>query len=287
MSEPADILSRVLIVLLSLAPLPARALEASAVNPDDRAILAWLSATPAEPRDDQAKPPDRWRQPPKDHPDWSGARRDVAYFLMHQFAAIAVLYVAPESVSGWSEEQKRNYSFRQWRDNVAKPVWDEDVWWINYVLHPYWGAAYYTRAREQGLDRAQSFWFSALLSTLFEYGAEALAEPVSKQDLVLTPVFGALLGEYLFAPLRARIRDQPGQLDWSDKALLVLTDPLGAINEETDRLLGTGTSIRLWHPGVPASHEHPPPGQRYTHTPAHAGLPAAKPAWGIQLSIDW
>jgi hypothetical protein len=226
-----------------------------------------------------------WRGVPPVRPDWRGVRRDTAYFLGHQFAVIAVLYVAPESISGWSREQKESYSFDKWRNNVSQPVWDDDLWWINYILHPYWGGAYYIRARERGLDRVQSFWFSALLSTLFEYGAEALAEPVSAQDLVVTPVAGFLVGEYLFSPLRQRIRAKPGKLDWSDKAILVITDPLGVLNAETDRLLGVKTSLQWQAIGmldaVPAMGI-----DRSMNGPS--GHPRSMaPAWGLQLRVNW
>lgn len=184
--------------------------------------------------EDAAAHPDgyTWRGVPPTRPDWRGVRRDTAYFLGYQFAGIAVLYFAPESISGWDSEQKRNYNVDKWRNNVSKPVWDEDRWWINYILHPYWGGAYYIRARERGLDRAQSFWYGALLSTLFEYSAEALAEPVSAQDLVVTPFAGFLVGEYLMSPLRERIRSISGKLDWSDKAILFMTDPVASLRAE-------------------------------------------------------
>lgn len=88
------------------------------------------------------------------------------------------------------------------------------------------------------MQRARGFLYSALRSTIWEYGAEALAEPVSIQDPVVTPVVGSLVGEYIFSPLRQRIRAKPGKLDWADKAALFITDPLGVLNAETDRLLG-------------------------------------------------
>lgn len=225
-----------------------------------------------------------WRGTPPDQPDWRGVGRDVGYFLGYQFAAIAVLYAAPESVSGWDREQKRNYSFEKWRDNISRPVWDDDRWWLNYVLHPYWGGAYYVQARERGLDRTQAFLYSALLSTIFEYGAEALAEPVSAQDLVVTPVVGALVGEYLFTPLRAHIRAKPGELSWVDKTLLVVTDPLGVLSAETDRVFGIKATLR-WQPiglQLPATAL----GQG-----AAAGRPAylrsPKPVWGVQFRTEW
>ena len=226
-----------------------------------------------------------WRGGAPAQPDWRGVRRDVGYFLGYQFVAVGALYLAPESISGWSTEQKEDYSLSKWRDNVSKPVWDEDVWWINYLTHPYWGGAYYIQARERGLNRVQSFWYSALISTLYEYGAEALAEPVSAQDLVVTPVAGFLVGEYLFAPLRQRIRAKPGALDWSDKAALFITDPLGVINAETDRLLGVKTTLR-WQPiGVPRPASATGAAGRAADSREAAGW--TRPVWGLQLSVDW
>lgn len=230
---------------------------------------------------------DRWRMPAPARPDWPGLARDTGYFLGYQFVAIGILYVAPETVSGWSAEDKANYSFDKWKENVRDPVWDQDVWWINYVLHPYWGAAYYVRGRERGLERVSAFWYSALLSTLFEYGAEALFEKPSYQDLLVTPVAGSLIGEYWFAPLRDRIKAKPGRLTAADKTLLFLTDPLGVLNAEADRLFGlnlewrfspldVATMPRL--PGLP--HEAP------VALPV-GGQAGIQPVWGLQLRIVW
>ena len=47
-------------------------------------------------------------------PDDSGLWRDTKYFLGYQFGAMAILYAMPESVSGWSSEQKKDYSFSDW-----------------------------------------------------------------------------------------------------------------------------------------------------------------------------
>jgi hypothetical protein len=272
-------------------PLPAMADKLIAADPAVMSEVIWRQSAPQEAyapfighvsaRHAEAAGESygyNWRGASVEQPDWEGVRRDVTYFLGYQFAAIAVLYVAPESVSGWDSEQKQNYSFSKWRNNVSNPVRDEDRWWINYVTHPYWGGAYYIQARERGLDRTQAFWYSALLSTLFEYGAEALAEPVSIQDLVVTPVVGFLVGEYLFSPVRERIRAKPGKLDWSDKTILFVTDPLGVLSAETDRLLGMETTLR-WQPigmQTPALAASPP---GYSHS--------AVPVWGLQFRGEW
>jgi hypothetical protein len=259
------------------------------------ALLAGLAAAPATRAAPVPDGPDTpaaeagaggydWRAAPPAQADRSGLARDTGYFLGYQALVIGVLYVAPESVSGWTDEDKREFSFSRWNDNVSNPHRDEDDFYLNYILHPYWGATYYIRGRERGLDRAQSFWFSALLSTLFEFGMEALFEQPSYQDLWTTPVLGSLIGEYWFAPLRENIRARRGPLTWQDKALLTLTDPLGVVGAETDRRLGRGVELRL--------HRFQPPAATRTPERPAAGSQAAAqdpagPALGLQLRIAW
>ena len=176
----------------------------------------------------------------EDSRDRRGLRRDTAYFMAYQVAAIAILYIAPESVSGWTDEQKSEYSLSIWWDNVRNPAWDSDEFYINYILHPYWGAAYFVRARERGYANSGAFWYSALLSALYEFGAEALFEQPSIQDLIVTPVFGSLLGMY-FVELRDEAREREVEFGYrktGDKWLMVLTDPLGSLNRQFDRWFG-------------------------------------------------
>lgn len=173
-------------------------------------------------------------------PDWRGRRSDTWHFFGYQFGAIAILYVMPESVSGWTDEQKENYSLSQWWDHVTHPRWDTDDFYINYILHPYWGGAYFVRSRERGYDDVDSFWYSAMLSTSYEFGAEALFEQPSIQDLIATPVGGWFVGRY-FMGLRESILAEhlPGSdLPFRHRFLLVVTDPLGAINRTVDGWFG-------------------------------------------------
>jgi len=228
----------------------------------------------------------RWEGPPAESPDWRGIKWDTFYFVAFQFVAIGILYIAPESISGWTEEDKENYSLSKWVKNVRNPVWDEDEWWVNYILHPYWGATFYIRARERGFERTHSFWYAFILSTLYEYGAEALFEPVSYQDLIVTPVAGALLGEYLFTPLRQKIRAKSGHLKWYDKAVLFITDPLGVVSEETNRILGVNASVSF----RPLVIGPIPQSSAGWSDETGITLPARtrdKPVWGLQIKIIW
>jgi hypothetical protein len=148
-----------------------------------------------------------------------------------------ILYVAPESISNWSQESKQNYDFSKWVYNVSHPTWDEDKWWINYILHPYWGSAYYLDARGRGFGRWGSFWYSFLASNLYEFGTEAFAEPVSIQDFFVTPIAGSLLGMILEGPWRDLVVKGESR-SAGESALLFLIDPLGQLNHNVDRLFG-------------------------------------------------
>jgi hypothetical protein len=179
--------------------------------------------------------------------DRDGLKRDTWYFLGYQVATIGILYVMPENVSGWSDEQKEEYSLAIWWDNVTHPTWDEDDFFINYVTHPYWGAAYFVRARERGYDDSQAFWYSVMLSSVYEFGAEALFEQPSIQDLIVTPVFGSLLGKY-FMGVRADIREQSGLRGYrttKEKWVWVLTDPLGSLNSQFDKWFGWESHLQV------------------------------------------
>ena len=201
--------------------------------------------------------------------DWSGLGRDTAYLLGYQALAFGILYVAPESVSNWSTEQKHNYDFSKWVHNVTHPEVDSDKLYINYVLHPYWGSAYYLDARGRGFSRWGSFWYSFFASCLYEFGTEAFAEPASIQDVFVTPIGGTLLGialEGVWGDLLAAGNSR----NWGESALLILIDPLGRLNHGVDRLFGyssTPVTVRL----VPVI--GPAPG-RGTYT-------------GVELSMQW
>lgn len=176
-------------------------------------------------------------------PDWNGVGRDTGVILGAQIGAAAVTYVMPESFSGWSEEQKRSSFDKYWR-NFGAPVWDKDKYYVNYVIHPYWGATYYTRARERGLDQTSSFVYSVMMSTMFEYGAECFAEKPSIQDLIVTPVVGSLLGGYVFEPLRNLIKSKQ-DLRWYDHALLIATDPIGLLSAGVEKMFGIKSTITV------------------------------------------
>lgn len=217
--------------------------------------------------------------------DHAGLRRDTGYFLGYQFAAVAFIGLWPRQTTNYAAADERGWN--SWRQHVTHPRWDHDRAVVNYVLHPYWGAAYYTRARSRGLDHGAAFWFSALLSTIFEFGAEAVVEPVSYQDLVVTPLVGTWLGEHLLWPLRQRILARPGAPNWLERMVLLLTDPLGTINLGVDRLSTGQVHLGLLTPFD--SRGAPPRLSRMAQgSDPPAPRPLARPGrWGLQLWVEW
>jgi hypothetical protein len=179
--------------------------------------------------------------------DPKGLRRDTVYFVSYQVVSLGLLYLAPTSVSNWTQEDKDNVNFEKWWNNVTDPKWDSDKWWINYGLHPYWGASYFVRARMRGYDSRESFWYSVALSTIYEFGVEAIFEEPSIQDIFVTPVFGAVLGS-AFMNIRedifAKQYTEEGIDGW-DRFVLGLTDPLGWLNGKFDSLFGYKTQVSL------------------------------------------
>jgi len=205
---------------------------------------------------------------PETEPDWAGLKRDSWHFMGYQGVVIALLATLPNDVTNWSHDSERSQTvIERWYEHVTQPEIDKDSAIVNYVLHPYWGAAYYIRGSERGLDRRQSFYYSLALSTLYEMSFEAVFEPVSIQDLIVTPVLGSLIGEYWFRPLRERIRAKPGLPTWTDKTVLALTDPLGAVGDWSQRIFGAKTMLSL-QPIAPAGHG-----------------PREDLAWGLRLDI--
>lgn len=176
-------------------------------------------------------------------PDWHGVWRDTGILFGSQIGAAGVIYLMPESVSGWSDEQKDS-TFHDYSKNVGHPEWDSDDFYINYILHPYWGATYYIRGRERGLDQTPAFIYSALISAMYEFGVESFFENPSIQDLIVTPIAGSLLGAYIFEPLRESIKRKQ-ELRWYDDALLILTDPVGVLSAGVEKLFGLKPSVRI------------------------------------------
>ncbi len=190
--------------------------------------------------------------------DWKGMRRDTAFFLLYQPLIVGTFYLLPESVIGYTREQKK-LSAHKWGDHILHPDWDRDAFWLNFIAHPYWGASFYIRARERGFSRLGGFAYAALLSAVFEFATESLFERPSYNDLIVTPLLGSFVGAVIFEPVRDYIRSKP-RLAWYDHVVLGATDLLGTANKYMERLLGTESTIRV-HYRPSAESRHDPRGE--------------------------
>lgn len=126
---------------------------------------------------------------------------ELAYLQVFAIGTIGVIALLPESVSHWTAEDKvlidAQELLAKHADNIAKgPVWDNDSWAVNYIGHSVAGSYFYVWGRQSGLTWQESAILTTLMSTFFwEYGWEAFAEVPSKQDLIVTPLLGSILGE--------------------------------------------------------------------------------------------
>nr|WP_315202628.1 DUF3943 domain-containing protein [uncultured Flavobacterium sp.] len=159
---------------------------------------------------------------------------DTAMYFGVAVAAFGLLYSMPESVTNWDKkDMKENGIFNKWKENIkAGPVWDDDDWVLNWVTHPYSGGIYYMTARGSGFNIFESFLYSAFMSTCFwEYGIEAFAEIPSKQDLIITPVLGSVVGESFFYAKKSILKNDHRVLKsrFLGYTTLVLIDPFNTI----------------------------------------------------------
>ncbi len=174
------------------------------------------------------------------HPDSGRVWRSNGTYILAGVASMGILYALPESVTNWDKDELTFGSiFDNWKKHVSEgPVVDEDNFFLNYVMHPYFGSVYYLTLRGAGYKWWQSALYSAGMSTFFwEYGIEALAETPSLQDIIITPVGGTILGEGLFQAKKA-IKAKDDRIANSrvlGRISLILIDPLNEVQDSFTR----------------------------------------------------
>lgn len=141
-----------------------------------------------------------------------------------------VLLVLPEEISRWDRANKLKWTFMKERmkDAFTKPpVIDDDFWYINYIGHPYQGGYYFNNLRSQGAGFWESSAYLLGQSLLWEYIIEGWFERPSVQDLIVTPVAGALVGELSH---KATVKMSRNGFSVYEKILVCLLNPSWAIN---------------------------------------------------------
>jgi uncharacterized protein DUF3943 len=204
--------------------------------------------------------------------------RQTKIMMVAGFGVAATIAMLPEDISGWEKGvYERGDLARQWYENVkAGPVWDNDVWVINYIGHPYFGGVYYQASRKSGYNQWNSFTYAALMSTFYwEYGLEAFAEVPSIQDLFVTPIGGWVYGEWAYnkeKEIRRNGNLAMGSEFWGGAALFFL-DPIGVIDDwccVSKKVEVTAFNITRW------------PAQQYS-----AEVNPGKDYWGIKFAVQF
>jgi hypothetical protein len=107
------------------------------------------------------------------------------------------------------------------------PVWDQDDWVINYVGHPLAGSYYYSSVRSQNANWWQSLLFATAQSFIWEYMIEGAAEKPSIQDLIVTPIGGAMIAEPVH---QITMNMRKNGFRFIEKVFVLLLNPMFVIN---------------------------------------------------------
>jgi hypothetical protein len=140
------------------------------------------------------------------------------------------LIIAPEHISKWNKKEKFRIGsiIKQYQKSYTEsPIFDYDLWYINYVGHPYQGSFYYNTIRSQRASVLQSSLFCVGQSLFWEYGWEAGMEQPSIQDLITTPVAGIIIGELTHV---ATIKMSKHGFRWYEALIVCIINPGYAIN---------------------------------------------------------
>ncbi|MFA6924867.1 MAG: DUF3943 domain-containing protein [Bacteroidales bacterium] len=88
-------------------------------------------------------------------------------------------------------------SINTWKHNIKTGwEWDKDRFGINFIFHPYSGAMCFNTSRTSGYNYFESVPFAIGGSLMWEYFGENTLP--SYNDIINTPVNGALIGEILY-----------------------------------------------------------------------------------------
>jgi len=158
---------------------------------------------------------------------WKKVGRAELFIGGAELFGITVLMLSPKEVTGWSPDWTQDAWRNMKRSLTMLPVWDDDDWQINYVGHPIAGSWYYNSLRSQNASIFHSFLFATAQSFIWEYFIEATAEKPSTQDLFVTPIVGAILGE---STHRLTINMRRNGFNFFEKVFVVVFNPMFVLN---------------------------------------------------------
>ncbi len=171
--------------------------------------------------------PDNFRLRNQDASIWRKMGRAQLFIGGTELLCMGILMAMPKEVTKWEpgflESAKKNLK----RAFTTMPENDEDAWGFNYVGHPIAGSLYYNSIRSQDATIFQSFLFSFAQSAIWEYVIEGMAEQPSVQDLIITSIFGTILGE---ASHMATISMRRKGFNWLEKITVIVINPFYVVN---------------------------------------------------------
>ena len=158
---------------------------------------------------------------------WKKVGRAELFIGGAELLGITVLMLSPKDVTGWSPDWAQDAWRNVKRSLSTPPVWDDDDWQLNYIGHPIAGSYYYNSLRSQHASIFHSFLFATAQSFIWEYFIEATAEKPSTQDLIVTPIVGAILGE---SAHRLTMNMRRNGFNFFEKVFVIIFNPLFVMN---------------------------------------------------------
>jgi len=115
-----------------------------------------------------------------------------------------------------------------WTNLTHAWVYDDDLFSVNQLAHPYGGALLFTATRSSGLG----FWTSASYGLVGSLLWETLAEtePPSINDQITTTIAGAFLGEVMHRWGRAVLWGDGRKASFGRRAMAAVINPIGEAN---------------------------------------------------------
>ena len=158
---------------------------------------------------------------------WKKIGRAELFIGGAELFGITVLMLSPKEVTGWSPDWTQDAWRNVKRSISTAPVWDDDDWQLNYIGHPVAGSYYYNSLRSQNASIFHSFIFATAQSCIWEYFIEATAEKPSTQDLIVTPIVGAILGE---STHRLTMNMRRNGFNFFEKVFVIIFNPMFVLN---------------------------------------------------------
>jgi hypothetical protein len=132
------------------------------------------------------------KRPPKHYYQYKSRHHSTAETWENLGIVYGVSWVV-YPLSQWSTFKDEG-SFKNYKKNFGKVVFDQDEPFWNWFIHPLSGSQIFLFYRAKGYTRIDSLALSFISSALFEFTIETYTEPASAQDLYQTPVLGSMVG---------------------------------------------------------------------------------------------